>query len=161
MQQSLNVINERMSYKKLDAVHKKEGLDRFEKFISNTLSTTGSSPSLWWERIRASQCMKSVRRDIAEDVTLNERKVKSEKVYFARVSKNTNMYAYKTIILCLTEPTTELVDFPECIKALKPCDAYVVFEDCDVLSKTYINALNSRPTGWLDSMYREFVLAFK
>jgi hypothetical protein len=167
MQQKLDAVNERIGYKKLPDIHTEQGLEKFRQFMLDTLSTVSSSsvstssPALWWEMVRAAQCVRGVRHDVAEDVTLVERRVKSEKHHFAMIVKNKNLHAFKTIVLCLTEPSTEIVAFPECIKARKPCDAYVVFEDCEVMSKTYADALNSRPKTLFESMYREFVLAFK
>jgi hypothetical protein len=160
--QPLNVLNERMGCKKFSSVHTDKGLDQFRQFITHILSTSSQpTSSLWWDKIRAAPCVKSVRLDVSANTTLTERKVKSENFYFAKGFKNGNLHAYKTIILCLTEPGAEVVEFPECIKATRPCDAYVVFEDCDVMSKTYVDALNSKPTTWYESLYREFVLAFK
>ena len=96
---------------------------------------------------------------LAGDKTLSERRIKYR--YVAGVQYRGKIHAFKTIIVCLSEPSAELVAYPECIKVTKSCDVFVVLEDYDALSLAYGEAINSRPTTWFGHVYKEFVIAFK
>ena len=149
----LDVLCDGSCYKKYADVHTEDGVARFRRCVAHLLTVTE------WETLCNAEKVVGCRPSMAEDKTLSERRMKYQ--YVAGVECKGKIHAFKTMIVCLSEPSAELMAYPECIKVTKPCDAFVVLEDCDVVSLAYGEAINSRPTTWFGWAYKEFVLAFK